>query len=81
MLMRSFRTELSKSFGPREPSTKRFSYRMGKILGDSAEQHLEVVPDADLRLLAQIELAAGLCGLPELGSMTHSLRPRRSSMP
>ena len=69
-----------KEFWPSGAKYKSVFRRMGRILGDSAEQHLDEIPDSDLRLLAQIELAAGLCGLPELGSMTQSMRPRRPSM-
>jgi hypothetical protein len=43
---------------------------MAKELGESAAPELAVIKDIDLRLLAQIEFAAGLSGLPELRSMT-----------
>jgi hypothetical protein len=43
---------------------------MAKELGESAAPELAVIKDIDLRLLAQIEFAAGLSGLPELSSMT-----------
>lgn len=56
---------------PREfwPSTCRFRsilYSAGKRLGRDASVYLDRIPDADLRLLAQIELAAALAGLPEM---------------
>jgi len=56
---------------PREfwPSTCRFRsilYSAGKRLGRDAVVYLDRIPDADLRLLAQIELAAALAGLPEM---------------
>jgi hypothetical protein len=41
-------------------------YRAGKLLGADATTYLDRIPDRDLRLLAQIELAAALAGLPEL---------------
>jgi hypothetical protein len=51
------------------PSTSRFRsilYKAGKTIGESAAVYLEPIPDADLRLFAQIELAAALAGLPEM---------------
>jgi hypothetical protein len=75
---------------PREfwPSTCRFReilYRAGKHLGPVGAQFLERIPDADLRLLAQTELAAALAGLPELRGIqrTHRWRsvPSRNPLP
>jgi hypothetical protein len=56
---------------PREcwPSTSAFRtilYGAGKRLGRDAAIYLDRIPAADLRLFAQIELAAALAGLPEL---------------
>ena len=56
---------------PREcwPSTEAFRtilYSAGKRLGRDAAIYLDRIPDTDLRLFAQIELAAALAGLPEL---------------
>jgi hypothetical protein len=51
------------------PSTCHFRsilYRAGGRLGTEAAIYLDRIPDADLRLFAQIELAAALAGLPEL---------------
>jgi hypothetical protein len=51
------------------PSTSRFRsvlYKAGKLVGQNAAVYLEAIPDADVRLFAQIELAAALAGLPEL---------------
>jgi hypothetical protein len=51
------------------PSTSRFRsvlYKAGKQVGENAAVYLELIPDADVRLFAQIELAAALAGLPEL---------------
>jgi hypothetical protein len=41
-------------------------YKAGKRLGKDAVVYLEAIPDADLKLFAQIELVAALTGLPEL---------------
>lgn len=51
------------------PSTSRFRsilYKAGKLVGQNAAVYLDAIPDADVRLFAQIELAAALAGLPEL---------------
>ena len=50
-------------------STCRFRgvlYEAGRTLGPAAAVYLDRIPDPDLRLLAGIELAAALAGLPEL---------------
>lgn len=59
---------------PREfwPSTTRFRsilYAAGKRLGEDAARYLTRIDDPDLRLLAQIELAAALAGLPEFSGI------------
>jgi hypothetical protein len=64
---------------PREfwPSTARFRsilHHAGMRLGDGAAVYLDRVPDADLRLFAQIEFAAALAGLPELPGTTRCRR-------
>jgi hypothetical protein len=59
------------------PSASRFRsvlYKAGKQLGHRAAVHLEAIPDADLRLFAQIELAAALAGLPELHGLQREYR-------
>ena len=66
---------------PREfwPSTFRFRqvlYSAGKSLGHAAIPLLERIPDSDLRLFAQIELAAALAGLPELRGIQRRQRMR-----
>jgi hypothetical protein len=66
------------------PSTCAFRgilYRAGKRLGSDAAAYLERIPDPDLRLFAQIELAAALAGLPEIQAVQRGYRPgpRRSS--
>jgi uncharacterized protein (TIGR03435 family) len=48
-------------------------YKAGQHEGRAAARYLDRVPDAALRLFAQIELAASLVGLPELGGRT--IRP------
>jgi hypothetical protein len=62
-------------------STGRFRsilYRAGKLLGWDAARYLERIPDRDLRLAAQIELAAALAGLPELTG-PQRFRPSRAA--
>jgi hypothetical protein len=64
---------------PREfwPSTSRFRsilYKAGKLLGEDAARYLTRIDDPDLRLLAQIELAAALAGLPEFGGIQRTYR-------
>jgi hypothetical protein len=59
------------------PSANRFRsalYKAGKQLGNGAVIYLETIPDADLRLFAQIELAAALAGLPELHGVQREYR-------
>ncbi len=68
---------------PREfwPSTCTFRgifYRAGERLGRDATLYLDRIPDADLRLFAQIELAAALAGLPEFQGTRRGHRRRGS---
>jgi hypothetical protein len=63
-----------KEFWPSSGMYRSIFHGMGKVVGESAAQSLESVPDPDLRLFAQIELAAGLCGLPELSVMTQTTK-------
>jgi hypothetical protein len=61
------------------PSTCRFRgilFKAGKRLGSAAAVYLDRIPDADLRLFAQIELAAALAGLPEFQGTLRPKRPR-----
>jgi hypothetical protein len=61
------------------PSTGEFRsilFRAGQKLGADAARLLDEIPDADLRLFAQIELAAALEGLPEAMSI-RMFRPKR----
>ncbi len=63
------------------PSTSKFRtifYKMGKRSRETMDENLDSVPDSELRLFAQIEHAAGLCGLPELGSVAMRQPSRRS---
>lgn len=48
-----------------------------KTLGPEAAASLERIPDGNLRLLPQIELAAALAGLPTASAKNHisSARP------
>jgi hypothetical protein len=53
----------------RWPSSWRYRtvlYQIGLALGESGSVYLELVPDADLRLLALIEFVTALQGLPQL---------------
>jgi uncharacterized protein (TIGR03435 family) len=52
---------------------RKILYKAGQYEGPAAARHLDRVPAPALRLLAQIELAAALAGLPQLGGRT--IRP------
>ncbi len=52
-------------------------FKAGQHQGLAAEKYLDRVPDADLRLFAQIELCAALAGLPQLGGLTTLRRSKR----
>jgi len=60
------RNTASKAFWPSAAMYRSIFYWIGFY---HKRWQLELVPDQDLRLFAQIELAGGLCGLPELMSM------------
>ncbi len=65
---------------PREcwPSAMEFRnilYKAGQHEGRAAARYLDRIPDRDLRLFAQIELIAGIAGLPQFGGM--SIPPQR----
>ena len=53
-------------------------FKAGQHQGLAAEKYLDRVPDADLRLFAQIELSAALAGLPQLGGLTTLRRSKRT---
>jgi len=62
------------------PSTCHFQgilYHAGKRLGRDAAVYFDRIPDADLRLFAQVELAAALTGIPELQGIQRGSRPVR----
>jgi len=66
---------------PREcwPSAMEFRnilFKAGQHEGRGAARYLDRIPDRDLRLFAQIELVAGVAGLPQFGGITIPPRPR-----
>jgi len=63
-------------FWPSTCSFRSILYSAGKCLERDAAVYLDRIPDADLRLFAQIELAAALAGLPELLGTQREYRPR-----
>jgi hypothetical protein len=67
----------AKEFWPSSVKYKSIFHLMAKELGDPVAPELARIKHIDLRLLAQIEFAAGLNGLPELTTMTipHKQRP------
>ena len=61
------------------PSANRFRsilYKAGKRLGANASRYLDRIDHPDLRLLARIELAAALAGLPEFPGIQREYHPR-----
>lgn len=70
----------SKAFWPSGAMYQTIFFRMARAAGEEAALKIDAVPDAELRLFAQIEFAAGLCGMPELASMTQHI-PRRRPLP
>lgn len=72
----------TRNYAPKEhwPSTgtcRTLFYEAGKRLGADAAKLLEQIPDEDLRLLASIELAAALAGVPA----PRAIQMRRPSPP
>jgi hypothetical protein len=62
------------------PSAREFRhiiFKAGQHQGLAAAKHLDRIPDADLRLFAQIELCAAIAGLPQLGGLTTQYPSRR----
>jgi hypothetical protein len=55
-----------KELWPSANSFRAVLYRAGIRLGEDGAKYLHRIPDPDLRLLAEIEFAAALAGLPEL---------------
>jgi hypothetical protein len=71
------------NLAPREfwPSTSAFRsilYAAGVRLGVGAAALLDRIPDADVRLFAQIELAAALAALPEVRGSQSEYHPQRN---
>ncbi|HEY1238936.1 MAG TPA: hypothetical protein VGF16_00205 [Bryobacteraceae bacterium] len=64
-------------FWPSASQFRSILYSAGKRLGAGASRYLARIEDPDLRLFAQIELAAGLAGLPEFPGIQRGLRSRR----
>jgi hypothetical protein len=59
------------------PSAREFRhvlFKAGQHQGVAAANHLDRIPDPDLRLFAQIELCAAIAGLPQLGGLTTQYR-------
>ena len=69
--------EAPKAFWPSGAMYRTIFYQMGKTSGQAAELKLDSVPDSELRLFAQIELAAALGGLPKLASMSQRMPRQR----
>jgi hypothetical protein len=64
------------------PSAREFRhirFRAGQHQGLAAANHLDRIPDRDVRLFAQIELWAAIAGLPGLGGPTTQYRGNRRS--
>jgi uncharacterized protein (TIGR03435 family) len=60
------------------PSAQEFRtilYKAGQHEGPSGARHLDRIPDPNLRLFAQIEFAAALVGLPQVGGRIISTGP------
>jgi uncharacterized protein (TIGR03435 family) len=55
---------------------RKILYKAGQHEGQAAARHLDRIPAPALRLFAQIELAAALAGLPQLGGRTIRPGPR-----
>jgi hypothetical protein len=65
------------------PSTHAFRnilFKAGQHLGADAAKYLDRIPDADLRLFAQVDLCAAVAGLPQIGGTT-IYRPRMARRP
>jgi hypothetical protein len=64
------------------PSTQEFRvlmYKAGRYEGRNAAKRLDRIPNPDVRLLAKIELIAGIVGLPQLGGTSRAPRPIEDS--
>jgi hypothetical protein len=70
-----------KTFWPSTCAFRTILYHAGKNNGPEAEILLDRIPDDDLRLFAQIELAAAFAGLPELPELPETRRKYRPPPP
>jgi len=64
------------------PSTQEFRvlmYKAGRYEGRDAAARIDRIPHPDVRLLAKIELIAGIVGLPQLGGSSRAPRPIEDS--
>jgi len=68
-------------FWPSCQAYREAMYWAGKFSGLAAEAMLAGIPDADMALLASIELAAGTLGLPKHSGTRMEYRPRRHGRP
>jgi hypothetical protein len=59
----------AREFWPSAAALRSVMYQAGQRLGHDAVNLLDLIPDKELRLLASIELAAALAGLPEMPSI------------
>jgi hypothetical protein len=76
--------EAPKEFWPSAYSFRNVLFAAAQHSGLEAAQYLDRIPDEDLRLFAQIELAASLAGLPEFRATQrtqHSGLSRRAGGP
>jgi len=73
--------EVPREFWPSTCSLRGIFYRAGERLGLGATVYLDRIPDPDLRLFAQIELAAAVAGLPELQGPQRGYPHLRSAPP
>jgi hypothetical protein len=68
--------QAAKEFWPSACAFREILYAAGKRLGEHAAVYLDRITDEDLRLFAEIELAAALAGLPEFQTVQREYRPR-----
>jgi hypothetical protein len=67
-----------RAFWPSTGAFRSILYAAGLRLGADAAALLDRIQDADVRLFAQIELAAALAGLPEVRGSQSEYHPQRS---
>lgn len=66
-----------RAFWPSCHAYKTAMYWAGKTMGKDAEPLLAEIPDPDIALLASIEMAAGMLGLPQHAGVRMEHRPER----